>query len=396
MNKFLGNRDSKQLEVSFRPEDVMSKTIAAHKVGVNQILLKVTVPKRTGRKRKRGTNGPFLSESEIQNGQSSKKEGLQADTVLQSLIDNPNNYRVEAVGQIKENHRFRSFPDFQYSTYRNKLMEHLRETIMTDKLESVKKFQMDMQKGLPHDQDVGPPPYFILNRQPYNYSYRQNVYSKTVTDPSGAVQVVNITAPVKHVRTYIEPDDENVPQARPEELAAEDSLPPKMQERIQRLRDELRKRPLMQRRVYFNIFGGQFEFELKQAAAYCGYTFASGPFKDVLIAFGVDPRKDPKYRIYQAVSFQIGNEGAHAPDDPGAHMAKRGGKRVFSRKATVKGTHIFDGTKLYTDGKVWQVCDITDPFLKELLATKELRKDCDVSLPLFMTLLKRYLPLSTR
>jgi general transcription factor 3C polypeptide 5 (transcription factor C subunit 1) len=351
----------------------------SQKVNVNQILLKVTVPKRTGRKRKRGTDGPFIEKSQFQDGISQNHHESEADKGHQSLNDNPKNFTVNVVGQSKENHRFRSFPDYQYATRGNTTMDKLRETIMTDNIDTIRNFQLDMRKGLPSDQDVGPPPFFTLNRTPYNYMYRQNIYVKTVTDPTGAVQTVNITAPMRHVRTYIDPDDENIPTARPADLHPEHNLPPKMQERIIKLREELKKRPLMQRRVYMNLFNGQFEYEMKQAAGYCGYTFSSGPFKDVLIAFGIDPRTDPKYRIYQAVSFQVGHEVQTAPDNPGAYMAKKGGRRVFAKKATLNSTHIFDGTKLYTDGKVWQVCDIQDPFLAQLLKTKDLRKDCDMT-----------------
>ncbi|QDS68941.1 hypothetical protein FKW77_008534 [Venturia effusa] len=375
INKSLEDNETTPFEVSFRPDDVLSKTIVAQKVAVDQIILKVTVPKRTGRRRRKGSTGPFLEQSTTCQSQ----QESDADKIHQTLIDNPQNFTVQAVGHSTENHRFRSYPDYQYATRGNSTLDKLRETIMTDSLSTIKNFQLDMRKGLPPDQDVGPPPYFTTNRTPYNYMYRQNIYVKTVTDPTGAVQTVNITAPLKHMRTYIDPDDPDVPTACPADLLPEETLPPKMQERIATLKAELRKRPLMQRRVYMNLFNGQFEYDMKQAAGYCGYTFSSGPFKDVLIAFGVDPRTDPKYRIYQAVSFQVGNEVQNAaPDNPGSYMAKKGGRRVFAKKATLNSTHIFDGTKLYTDGKVWQVCDITDPFLSNLLKTRDLRTECDM------------------
>ena len=40
-------------------------------------------------------------------------------------------------------------------------------------------------------------------------------------------------------------------------------------------------------------------------------------------------------------------------------------------------THIFDGKSLSLDGKVWQVCDITDPTIISLAKTKHLREVCD-------------------
>jgi general transcription factor 3C polypeptide 5 (transcription factor C subunit 1) len=356
----------------------------SRQVDVNQILLKVTVPKWTGRKRKRGSNGPFLFEDQIQSGTSKSTTAIaaspQAATLFRALRDNPVDCTVAAVGHINESHRFRSLPDYQYAHSSNTLMTRVKDTLMSDDLEKIKEFVLDGVVGLPSTQDVGPPPFFSIVQQPYNYSFRQNAYVKLTTDETGAVTAVNVTAPAKHIKHYLDPDDANIPQSPPAELPPVETLEPRMQEWIGKLRAELEKRPLMQRRVYSNIFMGQNDLELKRASGYCGYTFASGPFKDVLIKFGVDPRSDPKYRIYQAVGFQIPTEAQSAADDPGSYMKKRRGRREFfgSRK-WVPHTHLFDGTKFYRDGKIWQVCDITDPFLKDLLATEELRDTCDVS-----------------
>jgi len=340
-------------------------------------------PKWTGRKRKRGSNGPFLAESEIHNA---SRTPTVVDTVsdpkavFRALRDNPEKYSISAVGEIKENHRYRGMPDYQYATSTNSVISRLKATLMTDDLHKIKSFKLDMVKGLPKTEDVGPPPYFTIIKQPYNYSFRQNTYVKTVTDESGAVTTVNITAPAKHIKFYLDPNDEHVPTAPPPELQSETSLEPRMQEWIAKLRAELEKRPMMQRRVYSNMFNGQNDIELKRAAGYVGYTFTSGPFKDVLIRFGVDPRSDPKYRIYQGVAFQIAPESRGAPDDPGAYMKVRKGKReFFGKRQWVPNTHLFDGTKFYKDGKIWQVCDITDPFLKKLMETDEIRTECDVS-----------------
>jgi general transcription factor 3C polypeptide 5 (transcription factor C subunit 1) len=40
---------------------------------------------------------------------------------------------------------------------------------------------------------------------------------------------------------------------------------------------------------------------------------------------------------------------------------------------------MFDGESYKTDGKVWQVCDITDPLLKELLDNAPIRPECDAN-----------------
>lgn len=358
---------------------MLAKAMPSKQVAVNQLLLKVTAPRRTGRKRKRGSTGPFLAEAEQSDGKT-RPTAPDRTIALRTLQDNPDKYKITAVGEIKQSHRFRSLPDYQYATSTNAVMMRARDTLMSDDLDKIKKFRLDGLKGLAKGQDIGPPPYFTLTRQPYNYNYRQNVYVKVFTDEAGATTTKNITAPPKHIKVYIEADAENVPLGPPPNLEPEAELEPRMKEWVGRLRAELEKRPMMQRRVYSNIFQSQNDVELKRAAGYVGYTFTSGPFKDILIKFGVDPRTDPKYRIYQAVAFQIPNEGPSAPDDPGSYMSKRKGKReFFGRKKWVPNTHCFDGTKFYRDGKIWQVCDITDPFLKNVLETAELRSECDVS-----------------
>jgi general transcription factor 3C polypeptide 5 (transcription factor C subunit 1) len=91
----LGLKDfTKTIGVSLRPDDALAKPVMSNTVKTNNLLLKVTVPKRTGRKRKRGSDGPFLSGSEVQqNGASVERVPLnpnvpfvEANTVLSLLV----------------------------------------------------------------------------------------------------------------------------------------------------------------------------------------------------------------------------------------------------------------------------------------------------------------------
>ena len=111
----------------------------SHRAATNNLLLKITVPRRTGRKRKRGTDGPF--EGEFETGQSpqlreaageyqrprSHEDHGQAESgpmlggeslysqpklpnpkdLLHKLRDNVGCYHVEAVGVIGHTHRYR-------------------------------------------------------------------------------------------------------------------------------------------------------------------------------------------------------------------------------------------------------------------------------------------------
>jgi hypothetical protein len=89
--------------VSLRPDDPYAKRLLSNPVTTNNVLLKVTVPKRTGRKRKLGSSGPFLAEPEMQ-----KTPLVKASEVFRSISDNPSRFTVTPAGVLDEAHRFRS------------------------------------------------------------------------------------------------------------------------------------------------------------------------------------------------------------------------------------------------------------------------------------------------
>jgi general transcription factor 3C polypeptide 5 (transcription factor C subunit 1) len=79
-------------------------------------VLKVTVPKRTGRKRKRGTDGPW--EGEIQQAAGGQDALASAEVLSRDRLDNPRllrrklqdnvgTYTVEPIGVINNTHRYR-------------------------------------------------------------------------------------------------------------------------------------------------------------------------------------------------------------------------------------------------------------------------------------------------
>lgn len=181
------------------------------------------------------------------------------------------------------------------------------------------------------------------------------------------------------VRNQAIPHDEpDIPAALLEDLTPLTLLEPAMRRLIESARLLFDERPIWTRRALHNRVAAK---ELsavginsaKYMYQYVGYLFDSGPWRDAVVKFGVDPRKDPSLRIYQTMTFMLDKED-------------------FDRKKTTKKpprfglsdldpryTHIFDGKSVSIDGKVWQVCDITDPLLSSLLSTTDIREDCHVS-----------------
>jgi hypothetical protein len=105
------------ISVSLRPDDPFAKRLLSTAVTTNNLLLKVTIPKRTGRRRKCGSSAPFLAEEEHEqssnttSGESrprANKTYVDAPTIFQSLQDNASKYKVSLAGVIGETHRFRS------------------------------------------------------------------------------------------------------------------------------------------------------------------------------------------------------------------------------------------------------------------------------------------------
>ena len=107
--------------VSLRPNDPFAKKLTGRQVRVSNLLLRVTLPARTGRKRKRGSGDPFtltgnpsdLGDDVLQTPP--VEPPLNCQTMLQRLKDSQGGYRIQPLGALNETHRFRALPDFQMS-----------------------------------------------------------------------------------------------------------------------------------------------------------------------------------------------------------------------------------------------------------------------------------------
>lgn len=99
-------KDDQHANLVLRPRDAMARAVQSTHVPSNNVLLKVTVPKRTGRKRKLGSNEPFLDAPEPE---ASGLPRRTAGDLLRSLSDNPSKYQIEPVGSIDHTHVFRGW-----------------------------------------------------------------------------------------------------------------------------------------------------------------------------------------------------------------------------------------------------------------------------------------------
>lgn len=175
-------------------------------------------------------------------------------------------------------------------------------------------------------------------------------------------------------------DVDVVPQNPSPDVPAIETLTPAMQRLVNTVLRIMQDRPIFTRRALYNCMPGNDWDELGQNTAkyvyqYAGYMFSSGPWRDALVRYGVDPRSDPSFRIYQTMIFMLESE----PKDNRAKYNRTQTNRMKSEQVLRKESHLFDGVTVSKDGKIWQVCDISEPFLKNLLSTTNLRQECHVS-----------------
>ncbi|KAF2229775.1 hypothetical protein EV356DRAFT_536950 [Viridothelium virens] len=381
------------IAVSLKPEDSFSQSIISRPVKTNSIAFKVSVPKWTGRKRKRGSDDPYVEDPSY-----AMKQTLAAEDVLKRLRDNPDGYHIEAIGHINETHRFRAMPDFVSSITGVPLLEKVRSHILPFDFDKIKDFKLAPDKGISTDIYIPPPKVFDLHRQPYNYLYRQNPAVRVKHDSTtGQTTLHNSQQPARLILRPLPSNAPTLPTTMPPGLQPFESLSADVQSGITKLRAFLNTRPVITRRVSLNYIGRQHQHHFKLLSQYCGYQFRSGPWRDTLVRYGVDPRSDPEYRKYQTVMFQMAPPSVNwglggEPRERGARQVERGmagwsvgeEKWRWNRAPRYKPkegegvTHEFDGKKLWTDGKVWQVCDVMVPLLREVMDKSPLRAECDL------------------
>ena len=95
------------------PGDRRFKATTSANLRTQNIMLKITVPKRTGLKRRRGAQGPYYDGlagfNDHEAGGQSRPASISRDTrlLVRSMRDNVRTYQIEPVGIIGRTHRFR-------------------------------------------------------------------------------------------------------------------------------------------------------------------------------------------------------------------------------------------------------------------------------------------------
>ncbi|KAI0205257.1 hypothetical protein F4808DRAFT_278645 [Astrocystis sublimbata] len=368
------------LPLWFRPNNPSSKPIISHHAASNNVLLKITVPRRTGRKRKRGSNDPFSGDVATDLDPDTVRSVARQDhprTVLRSLQDNPDDYEAEAVGMIRDSHRYRGLADFQFSNADTPFYNNVAEHLLPLDYYKIRKFKLDEGVKSTPGLEIVPPPHFTDKVIGFNYNYEQNpgIVDQGLDD-EGEMRLVNRQGRNKFSYGHFIHHDAFPAPDRPTRLDGEAEKVPEAL--MRQLREAMDKRPVWTRRSIINQVRGNYtESVLKVALQLMGYQFRGGPFRDAIVKYGIDPRHDPKYRQYQTLSFKLSKNFVGSTKLPWQTI-RRGQVRNYW-KISDPNSHIWDGESYSTDGKLWQVCDITDPFMLDIIASAPVRPECELT-----------------
>lgn len=366
--------------VSLRPNDPLAKKLSSVGIETRNLLVRVTLPKRTGRKRKRGSDDPYQDAPHVER----TRESITAPDLLRRLRDTEGTYQVQAVGVLRETHRFRTLPDFQLRNDDLPIMRKVRENILKPDYKKFQDFRIDLTAGNHGITAYPGPPVFTSFDMPHKYEYQQASGVVYVEDAQGVVIAKNISAPPKRLTWNLPPDVDQIPTEPPmaiPQIGPAGEMLPRAIEMLQKLMEE---RPLVTKRVALNCLPPVSDTIFREASQYVGYSFKAGPWRDSLIRYGVDPRKDPKFRFYQTMMFQVDRDAFKSmpPEDnlPRLKTNETMGSwaRPLRHTRDDPTTHIFDGKSISANGKTWQVCDVTDPLVHAIFHTDDIRTECDV------------------
>lgn len=361
------------INLKLHPEDSFSQPMLSSNRRTENVLLQVTVPKRTGRKRKRGSTDPYVEDVKAPQRERS------ARYLLQSLKDNQSSYQLRPVASIPTSHVFRAMPDFFYSTSKSRFLNQFRDKVLPQQYQLLSEFQLSSARGL-EDTEIIPPAALSTMKYPQNYAYRQNPAIKAFIDPStGSRRLYNTQAPVKIWTTQCQYDSppSDIPAVINPAAPPLESEPHNLRGLVTILQTIFARRPIWTRRGLANQLPSNAPiFLAKYAIAYVAYAMRSGPWRDTYILLGIDPRSNPKYRKYQTLMLQLVSPKKSSEDNKKhGDFSLRSWRRDPDRKS-----HIFTGEGVVPlDGKLWQLCDLHEPLLKKLVDIPDLyiRDQCE-------------------
>lgn len=382
------------LELKLRPVEPFAHPIPGEVIGTNNILLRVV------KKRKKKRDGEDANEGVI------------------------GEYTVDAVGLIPKTARFRNMVDFQFHPDNNDPIAKLRVAMNNMDVEALLAYVIPEEKAdymTPFATESGhnvnapmaevpalqiqnatstmmksnlrlfPPPLFSRQTIPQGYNFKSNtasMVSNFVDEETGEEKkrLINRMRWKGCGPASIVFSDSNVPGKPPQ--AVENGHGNIDGELLQKLEKLFTQRPIWTRMSLFNQVLPNETREIlnsKVLLPLVCYVFQDGPWRDTLVRLGYDPRKDSSARFYQRLYFRNANHPIARPSvisrrqDRATKVTTRPSADWTDKEkeGDKRKSHIFDGRSITKETAAFQLCDIIDPMLKQMIEdANDLRETC--------------------
>ncbi|KAG7097162.1 hypothetical protein E1B28_004539 [Marasmius oreades] len=409
------------VELKLKPDNPFAHPVPGEVVNNNCIILKVTKKKR-------------------------RIHRLEEENENQSRNGELGEYRVEPVGVLGKTIRFRSMVDYQFQPQANDPVTELRRAMEKVDVEGICSYRASTEKedyivqgeatGLPAGQDfpmnvdpqlmpeeerisaahniissptlksnlrLFPPPLFSRQTIAQGYNYKANpasMVSVTLDEENGEEKkrLINRMRWKGYGPAAIAYHDRTVPDQPPQNVVdARNQVDANIVKKIEFL---FKDRPIWTRMSLFNQITPAMAREVHNSKIILPlvcYVFQDGPWRDTLVRFSYDPRRDPEARFYQRLYFRNANHPISRPSVMTRRQERAAGNTLDltdsdeRREVTIFGgfslsftlhvyrlSHMFDGQTLTKETAAFQLCDITNPMLKEMIeSTEDLRETCD-------------------
>ncbi|KAF9449926.1 hypothetical protein P691DRAFT_811492 [Macrolepiota fuliginosa MF-IS2] len=365
------------LELSLRPDSLFSHPLPGDVVGTNNLVLKVT---KRRKKRQREQNGDSVAVGE---------------------------YKAEVVGVISRTVRFRSMVDFQYEPDSTDPISMLRRSMQHMDVDAIRGYTIPAERAdynptspapanvhpslLPAPQSnlrLFPPPLFSRQTIPQAYNFRANTASvvTTVLDDETREEkkrMINRMRWKGYGPAAIMFTDAEIPRNPPSSVENERATV--NQTLLEKLVHRFKERPIWTRTSLLNQFSSSEARDIlnsKPLLPLVCYVFQDGPWRDTLVRFQYDPRKEPGARFYQRLYFRNANHPISRPsvvtrrqDRSSISLQARNLSDHSESDIERRKSHIFDGKTITKETAAFQLCDIRDAMLKDLIEDPEGLRD---------------------
>ncbi|KAI7892907.1 RNA polymerase III transcription factor IIIC subunit-domain-containing protein [Mucor mucedo] len=335
--------DNSFVELRFRATDMFSHPINGYVVKSSKLLVKVT--RRV-------------------------KKVKYSDTI----IEDPS-WKVEVEGVISKTLRFRGLADFQYLVPKTDKIRQLKEALVKGDVQHIVDYKVADDDSHDDLRNI-PPPLFTATEVPFTYQYRQNAPVVRVrmkeADGTYTIKLVNRSLRSASDMTTVRFHEENYP-TKSWKLLAKPAKEVDL-ETIEAVKKLFEERPIWSRHNVSCLLPGKYQKQIKVALCHNAFVFTDGPWRDFWVKYGVDPRTDVKYRMYQNIDVRRFFSPTSKPK-PKKHAILRKHldgvpTKVEERQVNdeeIQGLFIFDGKNVPIEKITYQAIDITDPDILKLI-----------------------------